>query len=83
MPAQFCGNCATEIMVDFPNGPPGMKLGLNVSLESFAARYTPTDSNGQEADGTCRCAQSKTWTSLRSRRNRRALLETTTESARD
>ncbi|GJC94115.1 glutathione-dependent formaldehyde-activating enzyme [Colletotrichum higginsianum] len=27
---KFCGNCGTAIMVDFPNGPPGMKMALNV-----------------------------------------------------
>ncbi|GKT48667.1 centromere protein V [Colletotrichum spaethianum] len=27
---KFCGNCGTAIMVDFPNGPPNMKIALNV-----------------------------------------------------
>ncbi|KAK1965142.1 glutathione-dependent formaldehyde-activating enzyme [Colletotrichum sublineola] len=26
---KFCGNCGTAIMVDFPNGPPHMKMALN------------------------------------------------------
>ncbi|KAF4874903.1 Centromere protein V [Colletotrichum siamense] len=47
MTHKFCGNCATEIMVDFPNGPPGMKLGLNVrsiqDLDIFALEKKPFD----------------------------------------
>ncbi|TDZ61052.1 Centromere protein V [Colletotrichum trifolii] len=27
---KFCGNCGTAILVDFPNGPPGGKLAVNV-----------------------------------------------------
>ncbi|KAF9881821.1 glutathione-dependent formaldehyde-activating enzyme [Colletotrichum karsti] len=47
MTHKFCGNCGTAIMVDFPNGPPGRKMALNVramqDLDIFGLEKKPFD----------------------------------------
>ncbi|OLN88316.1 Centromere protein V 1 [Colletotrichum chlorophyti] len=44
---KFCGNCGTAIMVDAPNGPPGMKMVVNArsiqGLEIFGMARKPFD----------------------------------------
>ncbi|OHW91626.1 glutathione-dependent formaldehyde-activating enzyme [Colletotrichum incanum] len=47
---KFCGKCGTAIMVDFPNGPPHMKMALNVrsiqDLDIVGLERKPFDGAG-------------------------------------
>ncbi|WYZ45269.1 hypothetical protein EsH8_VIII_000585 [Colletotrichum jinshuiense] len=53
MTHKFCGNCGTAIMVDFPNGPPDLKVVLNArsiqDLDILGLEKKPFDGAGYGA----------------------------------